>query len=901
MSDAVKPEPTLEPAPTGLRTTVVLLVVCAALGLWIFAGESQLTTSQEIALKEKRVLPFFTAADAVRVELAPKDGPKVVVARDVTPPKDGAEATAKGNPWRLEAPVADQGDDGEVARILNTLEWLERTDRLEGEHAKQYEFGDVAMSVRLERIAPKEPIELELGTERLGKRPLRVASQPDVVFLVRDAFFKDLTAEPWKFRKKQLLSVLRDTLETVTLRAAPAQAGPGVADREVVLAKLDGYWRLGDATGEFAAESLVDELVADAYALQGTGVEVEAPTPEDLQRLGLSPAAVSLTLTGKADVKETVELGLPVEGAPDQRYARVSGRAPVLKVDVKALAAELERPLEAWRSDTLLAVRGSAATLTGFAVSFADGRQWGVTRQEGKWLFDSPKVEAATQALEPLLTDVLGLQIAERWTGTTPDAKPDLKALGLDPPAIKVAIVQEPLRREVHLGAPKEGAPGVHWVKRVGEDRVFAVKIDALPSRLEDAPLEALDRTVMAASHWDAKKIVVSDPDGKVLLEAAKTEDGVKEWKVTTPPSPDAESEKVDRFMESFERMLVERWLSHDSPEARAKHGLDRPTKVTITIETFQEGKKTDVQKVLLLGTRSGDRIAAVAEGGYAIGKVDAGFLDRMARGFAKGTPVLETDRWNVKQVVVRDGDAVVLELKKSSPSDREGRPTDREHGVNWKRIDGGADLMVETTDVEDLLREFEKVEVSRTEPRADARLAELGLAPPQRTISITMKEGDKPEVTRTLHVGKAAGANERWATAEGAAVLGVLYDDPLRALDAWLKDHPLPSAFPPVDEPDGGEQTPPPPQTPPPGGDEQGSATPPPAGDGSAAVTTPPAERTMIKCEMCSAEFLSGGPYQFVDPRPPHPVYETCSVDHLEELKAALSTPAVDPPDTGR
>src|SRR5690606_13479961 len=105
-----------------------------------------------------------------------------------------------------------------------------------------------------------------------------------------------------------------------------------------------------------------------------------------------------------------------------------------------------------------------------------------------------------------------------------------------------------------------------------------AVKIDALPSRLEDAPLEALDRTVMAASHWDAKKVVVVDPDGKVLLEAAKAEEGVKEWKVTTPPSPDAESEKVDRFMESFERMLVERWVAHDSPEARAKHGLDRPT-----------------------------------------------------------------------------------------------------------------------------------------------------------------------------------------------------------------------------------------------------------------------------------------------------------------------------------
>lgn len=898
----MKPEPTLEPAPSGLRTTVVLLAVCAVLGLWIFAGESGLSTTGEQELKERRVLPYFTAADAVRLELAARDGAKVVVARDAAP-ADGADAsTAKGRPWRVEAPVADLGDDGEVARILNTFEWLEHTDRLEGDHAEQYDFGGVAISVRIERVAPKDPIAFEVGPERLGKRPLRLTGKQDLVFLVREQLLKDLAADPWKFRRKQLLSLPRDGVQTLTLRAAAAQAGPGVADREVVLAKLEGYWRLGDATGEFATEGLIDELVTDAYALQATGVEVEAPTPEDLARLGLAPARATLKLAGKDGASESIELGLPVEGAPDQRYARVTGRAPVLKVDVKALAAELERPVEGWRSDTLLNVRGSAATLTGFAVSFADGRQWGVTRQEGKWIFDSPRVEAATQALEPLLTDVLGLTIVERWSGT---AAPDLKALGLDPPAFKLAVVQEPLRREVHVGGPKEGAPGVHWVKRVGEDRVFAVKIDALPSRLEDAPLEALDRTIMAASHWDAKKIVVSDPDGRVLLEAAKTEDGVKEWKVTTPPTPDAQSDKVDRFMESFEAMVVERWVAHDSPEARAKHGLDRPMKVAITIETFQEGKKTDVQKVLLLGKREGNRIAALAEGGYAIGRADTGWLDRMARGFAKGTPLLETDRWNVKRLVVREGDAVVLELK---------RPAE-----NWKRTDGGGDQILETTAVEDLLEEFEKLEVARAEPRSDARLAEVGLAPPRRTITITMKQGDKPEETRTLLVGKEAGEHERWATAEGAAVLGVLYDEPLRALDAWMKDNAPPSAFPPVDEPGSGEpQTPPappaPPQTPSPGApdapgapgapgvDEQGSTTPPPSGDGSVAATpATPATPTMVKCHLCDAEFLSGGPFTFTDPRPPHPVYETCSMGHLEELKELLNQPHVDPPDTVR
>lgn len=888
--------PTSEPAPSSLRTTLVLTAVVAALGLWIWLGEGHIDPAK--AQKERRVFPHLATADVTKLELTPTGGAQVVVER--APPAKGAGAEVEPKegeapaapdapkPWRLTAPVEDAADSGEVTRVLNGLEWLEFTDKLEAEHASGYDFGDVVVKARIERTAGKPPFVFELGPERLGKRPLRVEGSPGVVFLVREALAKDLTQDPWRLRKKQLFEQPRDGLAKATLRAAPEQAGPGVAERATTLLRADGYWRLGAGDGEFAVEGLVDELVNDLYGLQAAGVSSEAPAEADLARLGLAPPRAVIALEGQGGKVEQLELGLPVEGEPALRHARFTGRAAALKVDAKVLAAELERPAAGWRTDTLLPLRGAAATLTGLGVTLPSGEAWGLTKLDGRWRFDGEaQVPAAAGPVEALLQDVLALTIKDRLPS---GEAPDLKALGLDPPALKLAVVQERLRREVWIGGPVEGQPGVHHVKRVGEERVFTVHVGPLPGRLEDARLELLDKTIFEASHWDAKKVVITAPDGAVLLEAAKTEEGVKEWKVTTPAQADAVSEKVDRFMETFEAMKVERWLSLDSAEARARHGLGRPTTVAVTIETFKDGKKTDVVKTLLVGRREGERAAALAEGGHAIGRVDASFFDRLARGFAKETSILESDRWNVKGFVVRDGQEVVLELKKPAE--------------NWKRVDGGQEQILETTEVEDLLERFEKVEVSRAEPRADARLAEVGLAPPARTITITIKPYDKPEEARTLHLGRREGDRDVWASAEGATVMGLLFDEPLRALDAWLREHPLPAAFPPVDDdappndpgdPGAGqqgstttEQAPPPPtteQAPPPPTTEQA----PPAGSGDAGAATPPQAPTEVPCAVCSAMVPAGGPFAFRDPRPPHPVYDVCSPNHLDELKALL------------
>lgn len=776
----------------GRRTLYVLIGLVFAAVLYTQAVAPKLRETKDPGLQDKRLLPFFEAKDAARVTITPKDGPKLVLVREPRPPA----STEKGAPepevkWRLEEPVKDEADHAEVRRVLGTLEWLEWAAELTGSEARR-DFGEVALSVSIERLDGKSTLAFEVGAEKLGERPVRLAGD-ERLFLVKGDLHKNFAQEPWRFRNKQLVSIERGRMDRFVLRTPAAQAGPGVAAREITIVEHDGFWRLDGPKGEFAVKAAVDELLEGVTALRATGVEKEAPAEADLEPLGLTRPWATLVVEHPAappapdakpeeprDAAEkvTVHLGAPVPGAEGQRYARVEGKPTVYRASVAALQTSVDRELTGWRSDVVLPVGGTAATVTRLEAKLPDGTQWGLDKKEGAWRFDDgDKPKANQAAVEALVKDLLDLTIQERL-----DPASDPRALGLEQGATTVAVIEETLRRELTIGAPREGKPGVHAARRPELPAPFLLAAGTLPSRLADAPLELLDRTVFAAPHFDAQSVKITDAEGKVLLAAArkKPEDGVAEWKVEG--APDATHDSFDAFMGSaFDDVKVERWLVKDSPAARAEHGLDKPMKIEVSLETFQAGKKTTVPKVLLLGKREGERIAALAEGGRAIGRIDAGFLDRLARGFAKPTLLVDFSAWDANGLKLEEGGKTLLELKKP--------------GDNWKR---GVEVL-DPKEAEALVHPFARLEVTKAEKPTPARLKELGLDAPARKLTLGVKGlGGAADQSHVLLVGKRAGPREVWVMKEGGE-LGLLFDEPLRKLDEWLAAHPEKEAFPPA------------------------------------------------------------------------------------------------------
>jgi hypothetical protein len=338
------------------------------------------------------------------------------------------------------------------------------------------------------------------------------------------------------------------------------------------------------------------------------------------------------------------------------------------------------------------------------------------------------------------------------------------------------------------VGNPVEGRPGVYWVARPKEARVFLADLGVLPERLRAARLELLDPVLLRASHFDHKRVRLLEADGKVVLEAEKVKEVVEgaeqeRWKVLTQPSQaPADPAVFARWCEGFDQVPVASWVALDSEQARRDAGLDAPQKLVLVLAVYKESKLVEEERTLLLGRREGARVLAMTPGGGAIGLIDAGFLDRLARGFSPGKELLAFDKFQARRFELREGDRVQLELAKP--------------GEVWKR---GLQVL-DTTGVEKLLEGFERLEVTRAEAPTPERLAATGLDAPARRITIVTRPFDgSAEQTRTLLVGGPAGEGEVWVMAEGGDTLGALLVAPLRALEEWMAANPPEDPFPPV------------------------------------------------------------------------------------------------------
>ena len=780
---------------TNWKTTLTLLFLVVGLGLWVWLGEPQL--AQKTIWDSKTLLRHLKQDQVVRIDVVrPADKLQLAVERE-----DASEEPEKAR-WRMTSPVADQADDAEVRRFLNNLEFAQFQTRLVGPEARTFERGEVLLQFQLVR---KEgaPYQVTVYEKRpSGEHPVEVQGR-EGLYLVRGALIEEnFPKTAWAWRTKQVLTLAGAGLVRVEVER-PDQ--PTLA-----LVFADGFWRLDGPEGEFARKERVEELLGALRGVRATEVESDAPRPEDLDRTGLASPAARLKLEappeaeGKAPRHEVLMVGSQVPGR-ELHWLRTSSKGAVYQAVAGDLVAALEGKPSEWVSDALLPLSGSAETVTGLGFKGPEG-EWVVQKDpQGTWAFQAqPKVPAAEGKVKELVREVVGLRVLERL----PEAQ--RAAVGLEPPAFQLGLDEGALHRELHIGAPVEGRPGVYHVARAREERVFLADLGLLPERLRDAQLELIESTMLKVSEFTIKRVKLLEPDGTPVVEAelAKAESGPDAWNVTTQPgSGPADPDVFKEFVRaSFVMVPVIRWVALDSDEARRSTGLDAPRKVVLEVETFEEGKQDPVRKerTLLLGRREGARIHALnPEHAPAIGLIDATFLDKVARGFGKGEPLLSFDKFTVRQFQLHEGDATTFDLRRTEAG-------------SWYLFD---QLLSSTNEVEKLLERFERLEVTRAERATPERLAATGLDAPARRLTVLIHPFDEsPEQTLELLLGQTAGEREVWATQRDGKTLGALFDEPLRALEQFLADHPR-----------GGED---PFATPPGGGSEAPVASPTPPGD---------------------------------------------------------------------
>lgn len=388
------------------RTVLVLALVVAALGAFLWFVERDLPSSEERTELSRRLLPVESAAiSAVTLEW---DGRQVRLERAAGGRAEDAEsASATGEEtWRLAAPEALAGaaaDRIEVGRLLSVLAGLETQRELD-----EVEEAAVGLDAPRGRVIVESAgatYTVEVGADVPAAETVVVARSQNGerrVFVTGRSFVADLERAPGDWRSKEIVSASRDAVERLELISAE---GPGV-----VLERREGRFYLsapstdvsdaadaahaadpaaGDVTEvtDLAAGEEVEALLSDLVSLRVQRFVDDVAAAGGEAALGLAPprATVAAALEDGGAVR--IELGGPVPGGGGAIYGRADGQ--VFEA-VTQLAERAARPADEWRSRAWTELR--SFEIQRVEIRAAGGEPLRLERDGGDWQRDGGAV-----------------------------------------------------------------------------------------------------------------------------------------------------------------------------------------------------------------------------------------------------------------------------------------------------------------------------------------------------------------------------------------------------------------------------------------------------------------------------------------------------------------------------
>jgi uncharacterized protein DUF4340 len=806
----VRPEGLIEDERSPWATSLILLIAVAGLGLWAYFGEGGAPPPPDtnvVELFPRETVYAFSPMTVIGIELE-RGEEKLAFSRVPTeeekkgqPTKTEEGHTAPIN-WQLTQPVQDRGDDTQIFRFLNRIQYARRELKLEDDKT----FGETSLTVRLDRKEGFDDMTLTFGTPTGGQVGVKVEmdQRPTRYFRVKQDLYTELSRPSWVWRRKVLFEVPLDEVKGVgaVVRTDTGQQILGVA-------RGPRTWRVDSATGDLADRGKAEELVEAIRLLRAATIHSDEATPELLEKLGLKTPWATLTVERLAKGAQSAEpaqllLGDQVPERKEERYALLESRPQVVfTVSTGVFETALRRDRSLLFSPRLFMVESGADAVTALGAEVSGSGpeptlRWRVERKEEGWRFlgEGSSPLAYKSAVDELVKLFLERRIGERL------ATPDLAALGLSSPSHRLELFEGAFRHVVEIGL--EQPDGSHAVRRLLQNPdpkaeplgfVYTVRLGDLLEQLAGAELSLLSPQIYSASNWDAQKVELEASDGSLVERIAFAPqdpahpDGPKRW-VPERNAGSFDEESFKSWLKLFDRFNVQRYVVRREGAKLADFGLDAPRRLTIWVSGFQDGKRVQTPRVLLIGKNEGESVYVMTPGGPAIGLVDERFLRKLYRGFAKGEVLWEVSPFDTVALRFFKDGLLVLDLQKSS-------------GRNWlwgikERRRQPPDQV--RTVLEDVLLDdvVGRTVLHRSEPVTPKRLAETGLEKPRWRVEVrTEPLGGEPPERHALLIGDSAGGEAVWAMREGGDALGVYVG--LRALESFLEQAAPPAPFPPL------------------------------------------------------------------------------------------------------
>lgn len=581
------------------RTTLILLILAAGLGMYVYFTEAPPAETDS----NKPLFPQVAESAVKAISVERKDGTLRLVREE-----DG---------WAIAQPISGPAEKAEVESFLRAFLALRSEKEIQSEDVSEFGLDAPPLTIRTEGDGPEAAQVLTIGKETPWRGGRYARTDRSGIVAVSAHLAERADAPVVNFRRRELVPIPFDAVTGFSAKSA----GGSLACRK----EADGTWWIEEPQKGLAGADEVSEYVNALKRLRAESFADDAPTPEALKKYGLAPddpknaPAVTVALHRKDKDPLTVWFGRPVSeeafGTPP-RYARVSDHPFVYTV--RAKDEEVTRKPLDLRADRILALEGKHVN----EISIERAEEPLFLRKEGeKWVFtklseaDARKVptrRADDIAVHKLVArfqelkfrDFAKAQGIDPFVVATDAAK---RKQGLEPPFATLTLTHRNGTEKLRIAAPRDGRC---LVLREGEG--LAVWVDASIHEAAATPYRELrDRTMTDLWSDGAYQLHARYRDGREIT-FRKQENG--QWLA------DGDETKSDRpaardLARKLARLPADRILSAGGKPPR-EAGLSDPEATVQAFFTAAKSDEPDASCTLVVGTAlpDGSRHARVEE-----------------------------------------------------------------------------------------------------------------------------------------------------------------------------------------------------------------------------------------------------------------------------------------------
>ena len=441
----------------GLRSTIVLLVVLAGLGAYIYFVASKPSDS---STTQNRLFPSVASDNIEELTVKNEAGETTTVKK-----ADGK--------WEMTSPFQTRASDMDSSGIANALAGLDTTRVVEENPTDVKEYGLDAPSVEVtfKSNGGKPSGKLLIGkkTATGGSLYARKDGENRVV-LIGEYNETTFNKSTFDLRDKAIVNFDRSKVDGVDV---------SLEKSGFELAKKDSEWTMVKPITARADTSAADGLVTSVESLQMKSIVGPSATPEEMKRYGLDKPSAVVTLHAGSS-RTAVAVGGPA--GEDTVYAKDVSRTDVFTIQ-KTAADDLKKTADDYRRKEMFDMRAFTATHLEITRN-GKTTAWDKVKGTGENAADTWKQVSPTaaepdkdkfQAFVAALADIRAMTFVDSKAKT-----------GLDSPAATVVVKFDEGKKEDRVTLAKVGSDA--YASR--PDDPGAAKVD--PTKLDEA-LKSID------------------------------------------------------------------------------------------------------------------------------------------------------------------------------------------------------------------------------------------------------------------------------------------------------------------------------------------------------------------------------------------------------------------------